>query len=111
MTGNPQFGQGKLSVSVPHRGQVILTPPFQIQARLMVALLPPRRSFFDDDLILYSFLQLSHMRDDRHQTVALGQTCQSADRLLQGFFVERAKALVYKHGVQSDSAGGALYLV
>ena len=28
--------------------------------------------FFDDDLILYSFLQPTHVRDDRHQTLALG---------------------------------------
>ena len=28
--------------------------------------------FFDDDLILYSFLQLTHVRDDRHRTLALG---------------------------------------
>ena len=28
--------------------------------------------FFDDDLILYSFLQFIDVRDDRHQTLALG---------------------------------------
>ena len=41
--------------------------------------------FFDDDLILYPVLQLTHMRDDRYQTVALGQACESLYCLLQRF--------------------------
>lgn len=55
------------------------------------------------DLLSDPFLQLCHMGNDPYQTLSSGQSAQGPDRLLQRFLIKRAKALIHKHGIQTDS--------
>ena len=55
--------------------------------------------------------QLAHMGDDAHQASALCQVAQSPHRLAEGLLIQRAEALIHKHGVQPDAAGRGLHLV
>ena len=66
---------------------------------------------FYHNLFLNAFFQFSHMRDNSHQTISPGQIAQHSDSLIQRFFVQRAKSLIHKHGVQTDAAGGLLNLI
>src|SRR5699024_8656238 len=64
----------------------------------------------DLNLASDALLELGNMGDDADQTGALCQTRQRLNGLAQGFFVQRAKALVHKHGIQLDTSRGRLNL-
>ena len=58
-----------------------------------------------------ALLEGTDVRDDAHQTVALGQARQHPDGLFQRVLVQGAEAFIEEEGVQPDAAGRALHLV
>ena len=51
------------------------------------------------------------MGNDADKAVSVREIGERFHRLLQGFFVEGAEALVYEHRIQADTAGGGLDLI
>ena len=57
-----------------------------------------------NNLVLDSFLQLSHMGYDAHQTPSLCQVSQGLHGQVQCILIQRPESLIHKESVQADSA-------
>ena len=67
--------------------------------------------FGHNDLTVDPLLQFRNMRNDSDEPIALRQTDQRIQRLLQRFLIERAEALIHKHRIQTDASRGRLNFI
>ena len=71
----------------------------------------PRLLFFNNNLFINAVFQISNMRNDADKAIPVCQARKSLHRLIQGFFVKRAKSFVNKHGIKLNTTGRCLDLI